>query len=65
MNYGWTTRPDDLSQGLEAGSGRSGGASRVWPGNDTFGFLLAPGMRTSSLANILLTFRSVIEIPAH
>jgi hypothetical protein len=47
------------------GSGGSAGASCLWADNGTFGYLFAPGMRTSSLASALLTFRSVIEKPAH
>jgi hypothetical protein len=46
-------------------SGGSAGASCLWAGNGTFGYLFAPGMRTASLASALLTFRSVIEKPAH
>ena len=47
------------------GSGRSAGAACVWADNDTFGFVFAPGLQTSSLATTLLTFRTVIEMPSH
>ncbi|MGE5286645.1 MAG: hypothetical protein ACM3ML_05465 [Micromonosporaceae bacterium] len=47
------------------GSPDSTGASCLWTDNNTFGYLFAPGMRTSSLAKTLLAFRSVIETPAH
>ena len=47
------------------GSPDAAGASCLWAGNNTFGYLFAPGMGASSLASTLLTFRSVIETPAH
>ncbi len=47
------------------GSGRSAGAACLWADNDTFGFLLAPGLRTSNLATTLLMFRSAIEMSLH
>lgn len=47
------------------GPGWSTGAACVWADHDTFGFFLAPALRTSSLANTLLTFRSAIEMPSH
>ena len=43
----------------------SEGAACLWADNDTFGFLLAPGLPASSLATTLLIFRSAIEMHPH